>query len=173
MKHINTLSVSSLFTFVSVLFIFFFLLLNHWKNSNWNMQNIMTVALYTHPLLKPIRKDFFFFIIFFKGQYTTEIGQTTDKKKKKKKSKPVWTEGNYWAESERERYYYYTICLSNIILHDRPSQTNCQKNEKTCWNLIGSLLLYHNFLFKFVFLCVFLGRINKPCILETFVFFIV
>lgn len=45
----------------------------------------MTVALYTHPLLKPIRKDFFFVIIFFfKGQYTTEIGQTTDKKKKKK-----------------------------------------------------------------------------------------
>lgn len=47
----------------------------------------MTVALYTQPLLKPIRKDFFLFvIIFLKGQYTTEIGQTTDKKKKKIKA---------------------------------------------------------------------------------------
>lgn len=47
----------------------------------------MTVALYTQPLLKPIRKDFFLFvIIFLKGQYTTEIGQTTDKKKKKNQS---------------------------------------------------------------------------------------
>lgn len=68
---------------------FFFLLLNHWKNSNWNMQNIMTVALHP-PSPKAHQKGFFFLLLFFffKGQYTTEIGQTTDKKKKKK-SKPV------------------------------------------------------------------------------------
>lgn len=46
----------------------------------------MTVALYTQPLLKPIRKDFFLLLFFLKGQYTTEIGQTTDKKKKKIKA---------------------------------------------------------------------------------------